>query len=33
MALRATREEVHEASIGWDPVIHELIDAADLVNK
>jgi salicylate hydroxylase len=31
--LRADRDEVHKAYIGWDPLIHELIDAADVINK
>ena len=31
--LRAERDEVHRAYPGWDPLIHELIDKADVVNK
>ena len=31
--LRADREEVHRAYPGWDPLIHELIDKAGVVNK
>lgn len=31
--LRATRDEVHQAYPGWDPLIHELIDGADIINK
>jgi 2-polyprenyl-6-methoxyphenol hydroxylase-like FAD-dependent oxidoreductase len=31
--LEASRDEVHRAYPGWDPAIHELIDAAQLVNK
>ncbi|MGH7090772.1 MAG: FAD-dependent monooxygenase, partial [Stellaceae bacterium] len=31
--LRASRDEVHRAYPGWDPLIHELIDGADVVNK
>ena len=31
--LSAEREEVHRAYPGWDPLIHELIDKAALVNK
>jgi salicylate hydroxylase len=31
--LRAEREEVHRAYPGWDPLIHELIDKAGIVNK
>ncbi len=31
--LEASRDEVHRAYPGWDPAIHELIDAAELVNK
>jgi 2-polyprenyl-6-methoxyphenol hydroxylase-like FAD-dependent oxidoreductase len=31
--LRATRDEVHRAYPGWDPLIHELIDKAEYVNK
>jgi salicylate hydroxylase len=31
--LRASRDEVHKAYAGWDPAIHALIDAADVINK
>jgi salicylate hydroxylase len=31
--LKASRDEVHRAYPGWDPAIHELIDAAGFVNK
>jgi salicylate hydroxylase len=31
--LSAEREEVHRAYPGWDPLIHELIDKAERVNK
>jgi len=31
--LRAEREEVHRAYPGWDKLIHELIDKAEIVNK
>jgi salicylate hydroxylase len=31
--LRATRDEVHRAYPGWDPLIHELIDGAEIINK
>ena len=31
--LEASRDEVHDAYRGWDPAIHELIDAAERVNK
>ncbi len=31
--LQANRDEVHRAYPGWDPLIHTLIDGADIVNK
>ena len=31
--LEASREEVHRAYPAWDPLIHELIDKAGIVNK
>ena len=31
--LRAERDEVHRAYPGWDPLIHELIDKAGIINK
>lgn len=31
--LRATHEEVHRAYPGWDPLIHELIDKTEFINK
>jgi salicylate hydroxylase len=31
--LRATHDEVHRAYPGWDPLIHELIDKTELINK
>lgn len=31
--LSAEREDVHRAYPGWDPLIHELIDKAERVNK
>jgi len=31
--LRAEADEVHRAYPGWDPLIHELIDKAELINK
>ena len=31
--LRATHDEVHRAYPGWDPLIHELIDKAEFINK
>lgn len=31
--LRAEHDEVHRAYPGWDPLIHELIDKADIINK
>ena len=31
--LRADRDEVHQAYPGWDPLIHELIDKAGVINK
>jgi salicylate hydroxylase len=31
--LEASRAEVHRAYPGWDPLIHELIDKAGIVNK
>lgn len=31
--LPATHDEVHRAYPGWDPLIHELIDKAEFINK
>ena len=31
--LEASRDEVHRAYPGWDPAVHDLIDAAGRVNK
>jgi salicylate hydroxylase len=31
--LQANRDEVHQAYPGWDPLIHALIDGAEIVNK
>ena len=31
--LEASRDEVHRAYPGWDPLIHELIEKAGIVNK